>query len=475
MSSTIKIGRALVVIACVALAGSWGVAGAANVGKTFTYQGSLSDGTTPATGLYDFLFTLYDAESGGSAFGPVSVQDLTVTNGVFTTELDFGSNVWGLSRQMWLEIQVRPGASTGSYSVLPRQKITPTPSAIGVALPAFQGAGDSGPIFTMENTGPGDGAHFEGGTTNLQIAYGVIGTTHSTISQSAGVLGIAQGATGTTIGVEGQAVTSSSGTGLVGKGTATGAYVEATNPNNSSVGLYAVNSGAGSAVYAAGNGAGREGATIRVDNNEPTSGMCGYFVNNSGFATAHFKNQSTGQVLWLEQTGTGNFIQAVSPTGTKFWVDATGVTHTKVLEILGGADLSEKFDVNATERTIEPGTVVSIDPGHEGRLEVSREAYDHRVAGIVSGAGGVRPGMLMGQQGTAADGAHAIALTGRVYCRATAANGPIRPGDLLTTSSVPGVAMRASDPARAQGAILGKAMGSLEQGEGLVLVLVGLQ
>ena len=97
------------------------------------------------------------------------------------------------------------------------------------------------------------------------------------------------------------------------------------------------------------------------------------------------------------------------------------------------------------------------------------------MAGILSGAGGVAPGMLMGQKGSVADGAHPVALTGRVYCRATAANGPIRPGDLLTTSSIPGHAMRVDDHARAAGAILGKAMGTLEAGEGLVLVLVGLQ
>src|SRR5262245_65002659 len=199
--------------------------------------------------------------------------------------------------------------------------------------------------------------------------------------------------------------------------------------------------------------------------------------------------------MLLGENGTADFTQAPTPTGTKFWVDATGTTHTKVLEILGGADLSEKFDVVAGDgpghgnaaghsdsrgaggagESVEPGTVVSIDPTHEGRLVVSREPYDHRVAGIVSGAGGVKPGMLMGQDGTVASGEHPIALTGRVYCKATAAGGPIRPGDLLTTSSTPGCAMRVADPSRAQGAILGKAMGSLERGEGLVLVLVGLQ
>jgi hypothetical protein len=166
---------------------------------------------------------------------------------------------------------------------------------------------------------------------------------------------------------------------------------------------------------------------------------------------------------------------ATSGSDWKFWVDNAGVTHTKVLEILGGADLSEKFDVGEGESHVEPGMVVSIDPEHEGRLELARVPYDHRVAGVISGAGGVRPGMLMGQDGTPASGKHPVALTGRVYCRASAVNGPIMPGDLLTTSRLPGHCMRVDDPARAQGAILGKAMGSLEKGEGLVLVLVGLQ
>jgi hypothetical protein len=82
---------------------------------------------------------------------------------------------------------------------------------------------------------------------------------------------------------------------------------------------------------------------------------------------------------------------------------------------------------------------------------------------------------MMAQEGSIASGERPVALTGRVYCRATAANGPIEPGDLLTTSSLPGHCMRVDDPSQAQGAILGKAMGSLEKGEGLILILVGLQ
>lgn len=157
--------------------------------------------------------------------------------------------------------------------------------------------------------------------------------------------------------------------------------------------------------------------------------------------------------------------------------DGKGRVVTDVLQITGGADLSESFDIDAgpAHDTIEPGMVVSIDPVNAGKLVVTSRAYDRRVAGIVSGAGGVEPGMVMGQAGTIASGEHPVALTGRVYVKADTSNGAIQPGDLLTTSAVPGHAMRVDEPARAQGAILGKAMTSLESGRGMVLVLVGLQ
>jgi hypothetical protein len=69
-----------------------------------------------------------------------------------------------------------------------------------------------------------------------------------------------------------------------------------------------------------------------------------------------------------------------------------------------------------------------------------------------------------------------VALAGRVYCNVDATHEAISPGDLLTTSSTPGYAMKATDPARSTGAILGKAMGGLERGQkGQILVLVTLQ
>jgi hypothetical protein len=83
--------------------------------------------------------------------------------------------------------------------------------------------------------------------------------------------------------------------------------------------------------------------------------------------------------------------------------------------------------------------------------------------------------MVMSQEGTLADGKHPVALSGRVYCWADAAYGAIEPGDLLTTAPTPGHAMKVTEPIKAHGATLGKAMTSLKEGRGLVLVLVTLQ
>ncbi len=157
-------------------------------------------------------------------------------------------------------------------------------------------------------------------------------------------------------------------------------------------------------------------------------------------------------------------------------LEVAGETTTSVLHITGGSDLSERFDIAADGAAVTPGMVVCIDPESPGALRVSTRAYDSTVAGVVSGAGGVNVGMLMGQAGTAADGAHPVALTGRVWVQCDATGAAITPGDLLTTSATPGHAMRAGDRDRAQGATIGKAMTPLAAGErGLVLVLVNLQ
>lgn len=102
----------------------------AQVTTAFTYQGELEQSGNPATGEFDFEFELFDASTGGlSMAGPVNVEDIFVDGGLFATEVDFGPNVFGMM-DVWLEIRVRQGDSTGGFTTLsPRQKVTPTPIA----------------------------------------------------------------------------------------------------------------------------------------------------------------------------------------------------------------------------------------------------------------------------------------------------------------------------------------------------------
>ena len=144
------------------------------------------------------------------------------------------------------------------------------------------------------------------------------------------------------------------------------------------------------------------------------------------------------------------------------------------IAIQGGCDLAEPFQISASHQEIPEGSVVVIDEENPGHLKLSEQPYDARVAGIVSGANGINPGIQMHQEGVL-EGGKNVALSGRVYVQADVSNGPIKPGDLLTSSTIHGHAMRVSDHSRAQGAILGKAMTGLKDGNGMVLVLVSLQ
>lgn len=135
-----------------------------------------------------------------------------------------------------------------------------------------------------------------------------------------------------------------------------------------------------------------------------------------------------------------------------------------------GADCAEEFDVAEAE-DVEPGSVLTI--GADGRLRACSEPYDRRVAGVVSGAGGLQPGIVMGSW-HGRPRRTPIALTGKVFCRVDANYGAVQVGDLLTTSGTLGHAMKATEASRAFGATLGKALGSLSSGTGLLPVLVAL-
>jgi hypothetical protein len=186
-----------------------------------------------------------------------------------------------------------------------------------------------------------------------------------------------------------------------------------------------------------------------------------------GYAAFESNLSSSRTHAWFAENGVPMF--AVSGGGGGYFA---GDLSVRTLTIRGGADLAEPFQVSENE--IPKGSVVIIDAEHPGKLKLSTEPYDTRVAGVISGAGGVQPGIQMSQKGTL-EGTENVALSGRVYVLADASDGAIKPGDLLTTSATPGQAMKVTDHARAQGAILGKAMSALPEGKGMVLVLVSLQ
>lgn len=138
---------------------------------------------------------------------------------------------------------------------------------------------------------------------------------------------------------------------------------------------------------------------------------------------------------------------------------------------LTGADLAEDFDTE-DGAYVEPGTVVVI--GRDEALQPCLTAYDRRVAGVVSGAGAYRPGIVLDRR-SGTGGRVQVALTGKVYCQVDARYGAVDVGDLLTTSDTPGHAMKVTDPVSAFGSVLGKALRPLASGRGTIPILVALQ
>lgn len=247
-----------------------------------------------------------------------------------------------------------------------------------------------------------------------------------------------------------------------------------------------VNTGGGIAGFFQISNAGNGAAALEGTTNGSGDGVEGWSASGNGVNGVSNSSSGYGGVFGsLETPGKGLLVvgpsHMISPVaiGTTsipggVMLNVAGTTRTRVLEITG-ADVAEKFPTSDSTGTLKPGLVMEIDPDHPGHLRLSRGAYNGRVAGVISGAGDIPIGAILGNL-PGSDDAPAIALSGRVWVMCDADSGAIQIGDLLTTSETPGCAMRVADRLRAQGAIIGKAMTALERGEtGLVLVLVNLQ
>jgi hypothetical protein len=142
--------------------------------------------------------------------------------------------------------------------------------------------------------------------------------------------------------------------------------------------------------------------------------------------------------------------------------------------VLTGGDYAESVNVSGNRDAYEPGDVLVIDPTSEGNFLKSSAPYSTAVTGIYS----TKPGVVGRRQVTAKDHMKEevpMAMTGIVPTKVSAENGPIKPGDLLVTSSKPGYAMKGTDRTQMLGAVIGKAIGHLDSGLGTIEVVVTLQ
>jgi hypothetical protein len=203
--------------------------------------------------------------------------------------------------------------------------------------------------------------------------------------------------------------------------------------------------------------------------------------NNSGHGVEGASYTSSG-VFGHSDTGAGVEGKSNSGVGIIGRGNIAGRFEGNV-EVTGdirllGADCAEEFDTSGADK-VEPGTVMVLSSS-EGALEVSSKAYDKRVAGVASGAGGFKPGIVLDKKQLQEESNEnkrrmPIALMGKVYCKVDADYSPIEVGDLLTTSPTEGHAMKASDPMKAFGSVIGKALRSLKEGKGLIPILISMQ
>lgn len=200
-----------------------------------------------------------------------------------------------------------------------------------------------------------------------------------------------------------------------------------------------------------------------VGDNQNGTGVRGQSVHHIG---VHGLTEHNAGVHGFSTHGTGIVGEggtfAAQFVGT---VEVTGDLKVTGDVLLTGQDYAEALSTSETD--IEAGFVVVL--GDDGGIRRCERDYDTAVAGIVSGACGIKPAIVLGRH----DGSADVALMGKVWCQADAEVAPIRPGDLLTTSATVGHCRRVTEPARAFGAVIGKALTPLASGRGLVRVLVG--
>lgn len=377
-------------------------------------QGRLTDnGGNPLDGSYNLTFRLYDVSLGGTALCE-DTDLVNVDNGLFDAKMDYctASDIDG--RQLYLGIEV---GSDGEMT--PRQPIYPVPYARSLR-PGAVISTTGYPALHVESTSPsGRGLRAYASATS-GTNYGVVGASKSPDGY--------------------------------------GGYFYNTD---SGIGVYGQSDAGGHGVYGQGGAWGVYG----VGTSHGVMGECGTSFGFGGY----FYHSDGGLALVADSKDAADnddIVRFRNDFDVKFKVQGDGDVYIDGSFYDTGADFA---DMLPAQDGLEPGDVLVIGP--EGQLTFSADSYQTNVAGVYS----TQPGFVGGAGGdTDLTGKVPLAIVGVVPVKASAENGAIRPGDLLVTSPTPGHAMRAGiNPP--QGTVLGKALGKLEEGTGVIHVLVTLQ
>ncbi len=437
--------------------GAEGEVGAAAVSSIVPIQGRLTDASgNPLDGSYSVRARIYDAITGGTTLCD-DTDTVTVDNGLFNMNMNFCSASDIDGKQLYLGVKVGSDAEMS-----PRQAIYPVPYAWSLRPGALISDTRDG-ILTVRSTATGDADAlfaYAGDTGEAVSAFspngvamaafsdnylGVQSYTYDPANDHPAVFGCAAASAGTC-----DPYRDDNGAGVMG-------YSQ-----YDFGGYFVSGSSADGGVYAESDGAVRP--AVWAEN------------VGSGFAL-YGKNSSTGSgnaTLYLVQGNSGGdfVVGASSYLGARYWrVDRTGKGFFNGGTQSSGADFAEQMAVEMGEAGHEPGDVLVISTGADRMVELSAEPFATAVIGVYSTA----PAVLAGAPDTddPLEGIP-VAITGIVPCKVSTENGPIHRGDLLVTSSTPGHAMRAgTNPPK--GTVLGKALGELEEGVGVISVLVTLQ
>jgi hypothetical protein len=466
-------GVSWIVTASIVLVLSAGIVSAVPVTQTLTYQGKLTDAAgNPLTGSYTVRFNLYDVASGGAAL-TTDTHSVTASNGLFTTTIQNDPIVVD-GRPLWLGIKV--GADP---EMTPRQDIRPVPYALSLRPGAII-IGSQSPWTLRVQNSAGTGLD---ATTSNDFHPGLLANTsgdHSSGLHSETHGGNSPGMSAITVGFQSPGVhTETHGQHSTGISTTTAA-------DNSS-GVYAETHGQYSpglssnttSLYSPGVGSETHG-DYSPGLITRTSGLysVGVLINTTNANSAGLRASTWGpgshgvQAIASGDGADGihaysdkfTGVAAITGNATHQWGVYTPDKMSALAYETNSGDIAEFMPV---AENVAPGTVLVIGKG--GVLRPSATVYDTHVAGIVS----TQPGVLLGTKEAGNPGEAMVAVAGIVPCNVDTSNGPILEGDLLTTSSRPGYAMKAADPKI--GTILGKAMGTLESGTGTIEVLVTLQ